>query len=139
MKQRSISKGIIAGVGIAIVAAGMGFWQGYAAHEVCTGTGSYQYSYARVCGDDFLGRVGLFALASLVLLMGLAAVSARIGIKPLIRIGAIGVFVAYAVWVGLFSSSLWNTPYFMGYVYDPFRSPIIDFNCMECRVPTPAP
>jgi hypothetical protein len=139
MKQRSISKGIIAGVGIAIVASGMGFWQGYAVHEVCTGTGSYQYSYARVCGDDFLSRVGLFAVASLALLLVLMAWAARRTVKPLIRIGAIGVFVAYAIWSALLSSSLWDTPYFMGYTYDPSHSPIIDFNCMECRVPTPAP
>ena len=139
MKPYRTTIGIIAGVGIAILAAGMGFWQGYAVHEVCTGAGSYQYSYARVCGDDFLSRVGLFAVASLALLVALMALSAWSGTKPFVRMAALSLFVAYAVWSALLSSSLWNTPYFMGYVYDPSRSPIIDFNCMECRVPTPKP
>src|SRR4029434_7045463 len=90
--------GISAGVGIALIVSAMGFWQGYAVHEVCTGAGSYQYSYARVCGDDFLSRVGLFAVASLALLVGMMVLAARRSVQPFIRIGAIGIFIAYAIW-----------------------------------------
>ena len=139
MKPNRRTIGISAGVIIAIVAAGIGFLRGYSAQDICTGTGSAGYQFARICGDGFLNHVGLFAIASLGLLLGLIALAAWQTPKPIIRLVALGIFVVYAVWVALFSSSLWNTPYFMAYVYDPSRGGSFDLNCLECRVSTPTP
>ncbi len=139
MKPNRRTIGIITGVVIAIVAAGIGFLRGYAAQDVCTGTGSAGYQFARVCGDDFWKAVGLFSFMSFLFLLGLLTLAISKKLKPAIRLAALGVFLIYAAWVTLFSSSVWNTPYFMAYVYDPSRGGAFDFNCLECRVATPTP
>ncbi|MEO8607181.1 MAG: hypothetical protein ABI690_04835 [Chloroflexota bacterium] len=139
MKPNRRSIGISAGVIIAIIAAGMGWIWGIVAQGVCgAGTWIY-YSAARVCGDGFLNHVGLFAAGSFALLIVLLALAAWPRVKPIIRVTALVAFIIYAVWVALFSSSVWNAPYFMAYVYDPSRSGSFDLNCLECRVATPIP
>jgi hypothetical protein len=139
MKPNRRIIGISAGVVIAIIAAWIGFLRGYFTQDICTGTGSAGYQFARVCGDGFLNHVGLFAIVSLGLLLGLIALAARQTPRPIIRLAALGVFLVYAVWVTLFSSSVWTTPYFVGYVYDPARGGSFDLNCPTCRIPTATP
>jgi hypothetical protein len=138
MKPNRTAIGIIAGVIIAIIVAGIGFLRGYSAQDICTGTGSAGYQFARICGDSFLNHVGLFAIVSFGLL-GLIALAAWQTPRPIIRLAALGIFLLYAVWAALFSSSVWNTPYFMAYVYDPSRGGSFDMNCLECGVATPTP
>jgi hypothetical protein len=139
MKRNLQIIGIIAGLIIALITAGIGFLRGYFIRDICTGTGSLGYNFARVCGDGFLNHVGLFAIGSFALLAVLLALASWPKLKPIIRVVALGAFLIYAVWAALFSSSVWDTPYFMAYFYDPSRSGALDLNCLECGVSTPTP
>jgi hypothetical protein len=139
MKPNRRTIGFSTGVTIAIIAAGIGFLRGYFAQDICTGTDSAGYQFARICGDSFLNYVGLLAIASLGLLLGLIALAAWQTPKPIIRLAALAVFVIYTLWITLFSFTLWTTPYFTAYVYDPSRSGSFDLNCPQCRIPTAAP
>lgn len=138
MKPNRRIIGISAGVIIATIAAGIGFLHGFFAQDICTGTGSAGYQFARICGDGFLVYVWLFAIANFILLLTLIALAAGQHLKPIIRWAALAVFVIYSLWITLFSWSVWTTPYFLGYVYDPARGSF-DMNCPACRIPTAAP
>jgi hypothetical protein len=139
MKPSRTTIGISAGITITIITILMVLRWAYVAMAVCSGRSAAEYQYARVCSDGFLNHVSLFAAGSFTLLAVLLMLAASRNLKPIIRVVALGVFVAYAVWAALFSSSVWNTPYFMAYFYDPSRSGALDLNCLECRVSTATP
>jgi hypothetical protein len=133
MKPNRRTIGIITGIIIAVVAAGIGFVRGYFIHDVCTGMG---YSFTRTCADSFINHVGLFAVGSLALLITLLGLAAWSRVKPSIRVVALGVFLIYALWTVLFSSSVWDTPYFTAYVYDPSHYDNFDWHCSTCQLTT---
>jgi hypothetical protein len=139
MKPSRTTIGISAGIMITIITILMALRWAYVAMAVCTGTSAAEYQYARVCSDGFINHVSLFAAGSFALLAVLLMLVASTNLKPIIRRVALGVFVVYALWAALFSSSVWDTPYFMAYFYDPSRSGALDLNCLECRAPTATP
>ena len=118
----------VGGLLFAVIAASIGLLRGLVLQDACTGTGSLVYNFTALCSDIFPNYVWLFCIANVLLLSGLLVLSVWGNIRPLVRYTAICIFLVYGIWLIVFSSAVWNAPFFT----EPHYPPGVDPHCIEC-------
>jgi len=111
--------------------AARGFVRWFFAGDNCSGSVSLS-GFARLCHSDLYGF--LFLISNFVLLGVIIWLTGRYDDRQF-RLIVVGLTFIYGVWVILFSSTIWDAPYFTSSNFPPGVNP----HCTECPLATVTP